>query len=165
MWSLSLLREAIAQQPEAVRRIAVLHPIAENDPDGQQRTIRIPRRAGEARLDRRAQRSNRPSLGGCDPERVRTYAAELVGLKPDVILASTSLVLQPLQRETRTIPIVFINIHDPTRLRRQFDASRRKHHRIYTGRVLDRWEDAAAQAELQWPSPVAETSSGRNGLG
>src|SRR5436190_1403628 len=138
MWSLSLLREAIAQQPEAVRRIAVLHPIAENDPDGQPRTI-VFRGALEklgwteghnVRIDHR--------WAGCDPERVRTYAAELVGLKPDVILASTSLVLQPLQRETRTIPIVFINIHDPTRLRRQFDASRRKHHRIYTGRVLDR---------------------------
>jgi len=36
-----------------------------------------------------------------------------VGLKPDVILAQTSLVVVPLQRETRTIPIVFTQINDP----------------------------------------------------
>jgi putative tryptophan/tyrosine transport system substrate-binding protein len=48
-----------------------------------------------------------------DAERIRAYAIELVGLKPDVIVVSTSLVLQPLQRETRSIPIVFTQITDP----------------------------------------------------
>jgi putative ABC transport system substrate-binding protein len=38
---------------------------------------------------------------------------ELVGLKPDVILASTGLVLQPLRQETRSIPIVFTQISEP----------------------------------------------------
>jgi putative ABC transport system substrate-binding protein len=41
------------------------------------------------------------------------YASELVGLKPDVILASSPLVLQPLLHETRSIPIVFTQITDP----------------------------------------------------
>jgi putative ABC transport system substrate-binding protein len=44
---------------------------------------------------------------------VRTYATELVGLKPDVILAASALALQPLQQETRSIPIVFTQIGDP----------------------------------------------------
>jgi ABC-type uncharacterized transport system substrate-binding protein len=48
-----------------------------------------------------------------DPERARTYAAELVRLKPDVILANTALALMPLKRETGTIPIVFTLIYDP----------------------------------------------------
>jgi putative ABC transport system substrate-binding protein len=48
-----------------------------------------------------------------DPERARTYAAELVRLKPDVILANTALALLPLKRETGTIPIVFTLIYDP----------------------------------------------------
>jgi putative ABC transport system substrate-binding protein len=51
--------------------------------------------------------------GGADPGRIRAHAKELVGLDPDVILVSTSLALQPLLRETRSIPIVFTQITDP----------------------------------------------------
>jgi len=51
--------------------------------------------------------------GAGDRERIRAYAIELVGLKPDVILAVSALVLQPLQQETRRIPIVFTQIGDP----------------------------------------------------
>ena len=48
-----------------------------------------------------------------DPERARRYAAELVRLKPDVILVNTALALLPLKRETSTIPLVFTLIYDP----------------------------------------------------
>ncbi len=48
-----------------------------------------------------------------DPERARAYAAELVRMKPDVILANTALALLPLKQETGTIPIVFTLIYDP----------------------------------------------------
>jgi putative tryptophan/tyrosine transport system substrate-binding protein len=51
--------------------------------------------------------------GGANPQRIRADAIELVGLKPDVILASSPLVLQALQQVTRNIPIVFIQITDP----------------------------------------------------
>jgi putative tryptophan/tyrosine transport system substrate-binding protein len=51
--------------------------------------------------------------GGSDPERIKGYAIELVGLKPDVILVSTGQVLQPLRQETRSIPIIFTQIVDP----------------------------------------------------
>ena len=43
----------------------------------------------------------------------RKYAAELVALAPDVILASTTVALGPLLQLTRTIPIVFVNATDP----------------------------------------------------
>ncbi len=43
-----------------------------------------------------------------DPDRYRQYAAELVALAPDVILAVTSAVVAALQRETRSVPIVFV---------------------------------------------------------
>src|SRR5262249_28055301 len=43
----------------------------------------------------------------------RTYAIELVGLKPDVILAVTAQALQPLQQVTSSIPIVFTQMGDP----------------------------------------------------
>jgi len=48
-----------------------------------------------------------------DPNRARALAKELVELRPDVIVAATSLSLGALVRETRTIPIVFVGVGDP----------------------------------------------------
>jgi len=48
-----------------------------------------------------------------EPERGRNYAAELVNLRPDVILANTALALQPLKQLTQQIPIVFVLVYDP----------------------------------------------------
>ena len=48
-----------------------------------------------------------------DPGRARAYAAELVALNPEVIFAAPSSALAPVQRETRTIPVVFAQIADP----------------------------------------------------
>jgi putative ABC transport system substrate-binding protein len=46
-------------------------------------------------------------------ERARTFAAEMVGLHPDIILAEGVLALTELQKATRTIPIVFVAVSDP----------------------------------------------------
>jgi putative ABC transport system substrate-binding protein len=46
-------------------------------------------------------------------DRARTYAKELVDLHPDVILADSTPQTAALQRETRTIPIVFVVVSDP----------------------------------------------------
>lgn len=51
--------------------------------------------------------------GGSDRDRIQAYANELVDMKPDVIVAQTSLVVPALQRATRTVPIVFMQINDP----------------------------------------------------
>ena len=48
-----------------------------------------------------------------DPDRFRTYAAELVALAPDVILASASASVAALQQASRSVPIVFANVIDP----------------------------------------------------
>jgi putative ABC transport system substrate-binding protein len=48
-----------------------------------------------------------------DPERFKLYAAELVSLNPDVIIANTSPAVAVLRRETTTIPIVFVQVTDP----------------------------------------------------
>jgi putative ABC transport system substrate-binding protein len=48
-----------------------------------------------------------------DLDRIRANAAELVGMSPDIIVASSAPVLAALQQETRTIPIVFVSISDP----------------------------------------------------
>jgi putative tryptophan/tyrosine transport system substrate-binding protein len=48
-----------------------------------------------------------------DLERMTTFAKELVALKPDLIVASTTPVVEALRRETNTIPIVFVIVSDP----------------------------------------------------
>jgi putative ABC transport system substrate-binding protein len=48
-----------------------------------------------------------------DIDRIHKYAAELVALAPDVILAYGGSVVGPLQQVTRTVPIVFVEVIDP----------------------------------------------------
>ena len=103
---------ARAQQGERVRRIGVLMHLAADDPEGQARhatfvqglqqsgwsagrNVRIDTRWGTSEADR------------------RRYAAELVALAPDVILASNSQATLALQAATSTVPIVFANVTDP----------------------------------------------------
>jgi ABC-type uncharacterized transport system substrate-binding protein len=104
---------ARAQRAARMRRIGVLMAFADNDPDAQANITAFQHAlqklgwtdSGNVHIDYR--------WGAGDPERIRAYAIELVGLKPDVILAVTALVLQPLRQETRSIPIVFTQIGDP----------------------------------------------------
>jgi putative ABC transport system substrate-binding protein len=51
--------------------------------------------------------------GGDDTDRIRALARELVGLQPDIIVTASTPTTVTLQRETRTIPIVFLNVSDP----------------------------------------------------
>jgi putative ABC transport system substrate-binding protein len=51
--------------------------------------------------------------GGRDTNRIQAFAQELVGLQPDIIVTSVAATTSALQRETRTIPIVFASIGDP----------------------------------------------------
>src|SRR5262245_66009215 len=104
---------ARTQQGERVRRIGVLMNVAADDPEGQARIAAFQQGLQEwgwtlgrnARIDAR--------WGAVDAESSRRYAAELVGLAPDVILASASAALGALQQTTRTIPVVFVTIIDP----------------------------------------------------
>jgi putative tryptophan/tyrosine transport system substrate-binding protein len=54
--------------------------------------------------------------GGGSVDRIRAYAQELVGLKPDVLLADTTASAIALLRETQTIPIVFVSVTDPVEI-------------------------------------------------
>jgi putative ABC transport system substrate-binding protein len=104
---------ARAQRPDSTRRIGVLTGAAENDPEGQLNVAAF--RQGLQELGWTEGRNVRIEYRwtAADPERIRTYVAELVALRPDVIFANSSLVVAPLQKETRTIPIVFTQINDP----------------------------------------------------
>ena len=50
---------------------------------------------------------------GVDADRIRNFAAELVAISPDVVVAHPTLAAEALARETRTIPIVFTLVSDP----------------------------------------------------
>jgi putative tryptophan/tyrosine transport system substrate-binding protein len=54
-----------------------------------------------------------PRWGGADNNRIQALAQELVGLQPDIIVTGGTPPTVALQRETRTIPIVFVNVADP----------------------------------------------------
>jgi len=102
-----------AQQGERVRRIAVLMPGAADDPEYQARmTAFLQGLAQLGWLDGRNARIDIRWTAG-DADRIRKYAAELVALAPDVILAPASAVTGPLLQATRTIPIVFTTVADP----------------------------------------------------
>jgi putative ABC transport system substrate-binding protein len=104
---------ARAQQTGAVRRVGVLLAYDENDPE----TRRDVSAFNQALADlgwtdgRNVRRDLR--WAGADNSRIQVLAQELVSLKPDIILAGSTPATVALQQETRTIPIVFVNVSDP----------------------------------------------------
>ena len=102
-----------AQQPEQMRLIGVLMGYPESNLTAQSMVTAF--RDGLAKLGWREGINLRIELrwGGADPDRVRTFAKELVDLRPDVILSQTTAVTGVLARETRTVPVVFVNVADP----------------------------------------------------
>ena len=102
-----------AQQTDRIRRVGVLHSVGADDPVGQGRNAAFLRRLKElgwaeglnVRIDIR--------WPAADADRIRKYAAELVALEPDVILATGSATVGPLLQATRSIPIVFALVPDP----------------------------------------------------
>jgi len=103
---------AHAQQPERIRRIGVLHYLQENDPEGRTYVAAFLQALQESgwTVDRNVRIDYRWTGG--DADRVRKYAAELVALAPDVILAAGGSHVGPLQQATHTIPIVFVQVAD-----------------------------------------------------
>jgi putative tryptophan/tyrosine transport system substrate-binding protein len=104
---------ARAQQRERVPRIGVLIGTAADDAIGQARMAAFLQGLGH--LDWMVGRNVRMDIRwtAADADQARGYAAELVALAPDVILASSGSVVGPLRRLTRTIPIVFTETSDP----------------------------------------------------
>ena len=96
-----------AQQRDRVRRIGVLMPWDEDEPVVRPIvSVFTEALAGLGWTDGRNVRMDLRWAGG-DTNRMRTFAKELVGLKPDLIVTSSTPATVALQRETRTIPIVF----------------------------------------------------------
>jgi putative ABC transport system substrate-binding protein len=96
-----------------MRRIGVLIGYEENDPVAKTWVSAFTQAlAGLGWSDGRNVRIDLRWPGG-DINRIRALAQELVGLQPDIILTQATPPTAALQRETRTIPIVFVNVGDP----------------------------------------------------
>jgi putative tryptophan/tyrosine transport system substrate-binding protein len=102
-----------AQQPERIRLIGVLAWGVENDPAVQAGLAAF--QGGLAKLGWTVGSNLRVEIrwGGTNPETFARYAAELVALGPEVLLANSTPCLEALQRQTRTLPIVFTGVTDP----------------------------------------------------
>jgi putative ABC transport system substrate-binding protein len=121
-----------AQQRDRVRRIGVLMGLDENDPLAKAYVSAFTKALADlgwadgrnARMDLR--------WGGDDNNRIQALAQELVGLQPDIILASSTAATVALQRETRTIPIVFGSVSDPVAsgIVARLDRPERERHRL-----------------------------------
>ena len=107
---------ARAQQGEHMRRIGVLMNIGADDPEAPALVGAFSQGLGElgwiigrnARIDYRWYQSN--------AEAARAYAAELLTLTPDIILASGTPGTTAVKQLTRTVPIVFARVGDPVGL-------------------------------------------------
>ena len=103
---------ARGQQPERVRRVGVLMGAPENDPENKRRTSALVdnlralawMEGRNIRIDYRIT---------TDLGRMRGYAAEIVDLGPDVIVAHSNPFLANLRQVNRTIPTVFVQVADP----------------------------------------------------
>jgi putative tryptophan/tyrosine transport system substrate-binding protein len=104
---------ARAQQSGRMRQIGVLVGSAERDPVIQSRMSAFQQALLQLGWSdgRNVQINWRWGAGNGD--RIRAHAAELVGLKPDLIFAANTPVVAALRQETSTIPIVFVTVDDP----------------------------------------------------
>ena len=107
-WPLS----AHAQHPDRIRRIGVLMSFAANDPEAQRRVAAFEK--GLRELGWVDGRNVRLEYRWADNANVlRTYAAELIHMAPDLILANSTPVMAALQEQRHAVPIVFIQVTDP----------------------------------------------------
>ena len=108
-WSSTVL----AQQAERMRRIGLLMLYPENDPEGQLRATAF--RQGLQKLGwtvgRNVQIDSQWGLG--DADWIRSAAAQLLRLSPDVILANGTPAAKTMQQASRTVPVIFIAGSDP----------------------------------------------------
>ena len=137
---------ARAQQPERMRRVGVLMNLAENNTEAWGRRAAFQQAlqqlgwtdGGNVRIDYR--------WAGNDASRLRRYAAELVALAPDVILANATPSVAALQEATHTVPVVFVNVADPVGA--GFVASLARPGRNVTGFLLFEYGMSAKWLEL-----------------
>ena len=105
---------ARGQPGERVRRLSLLANLTENDPQAQARLAVLARGLRDLGwTEGRNLRIEYRWIAGGGIDRIRAVVAEVVASNPDVVWANNTTIVQELQRQTRSIPIVFADITDP----------------------------------------------------
>jgi putative tryptophan/tyrosine transport system substrate-binding protein len=104
---------ARAEQSEQVRRIGVLMASEQSDPLGQSRFAALRQALADLGWNEGRNLRIEDRWSGAAIDRIQTYAAELVGVAPDVLVGNSTPVLSTLRQQTRSIPIVFVIVNDP----------------------------------------------------
>ena len=105
--------DARAKQPERVRLIAVLMNFLESDPAGQVGISAFRNALKNLGWSEGSDLRIEIRWAASDPGTLRTFAKELVELRPDAIVGGSTAAIVALAHETRTIPIVFATVADP----------------------------------------------------
>jgi putative ABC transport system substrate-binding protein len=108
---------ARAQQTGAVRRVGVLMNSAANQPEGQ--AVLAAFMAALRQLGWNEGQNLRVDVrwNAGDVDLAKIYAAQLIGLLPDVIVAASTINLEMVQQATNTVPVVFVGVTDPVEQR------------------------------------------------
>src|SRR5262249_44159283 len=105
---------ARAQQDGRVRRVSVLMSLVENDPEAQARVAALSRGLRDLGWpEGRNLRIEYRGIVGGGIDRIRAAVAEVLASNPDVVHVNNTPIVQELQRQTRSIPILFAGIVDP----------------------------------------------------
>lgn len=102
----------LAQQHDRTRRIAVLSGLAEDDPEARLRVASFEKGLRDLGWIKGKNLQIEYRWAG-DGKLLRGYAAELVASKPELILANSTPVATALREQTRTVPVVFVQVTDP----------------------------------------------------
>jgi len=102
-----------ARAQQRIRRVGVLLGLAADDPESSRRVTVFAQTLQQLGWSEGRDLHVESRWGAGDVGLIQKYAAELVALAPDAILANGDSAMGPLQQATRTIPIVFVNVSDP----------------------------------------------------
>jgi ABC-type uncharacterized transport system substrate-binding protein len=104
---------ARSQTSDRGPHIGVLLSIAEDDPEAQRRSEAFRQALQELGWTEGRNVRIEYRFGAADAGRIAAQVAELVAIKPDVIVANSTPVVTALRQATRSIPVVFVQIIDP----------------------------------------------------
>jgi putative ABC transport system substrate-binding protein len=104
---------ARAQQLDGVRRISFFHDYKAIDPEGKAQVVAFREALKKLGWSEGSNFFLDYKSGAADNEMLRNYATEIIAHKPDVVLTAGATITASLQRASRTVPIVFVNVTDP----------------------------------------------------
>src|SRR4051812_24627633 len=104
---------ARGQQPDRIRRVALLLGIGEDDAEARSRVRAFQQGLRDLGWSEGRNVHIEYRFAASDPDRIKQHVTELVTEAPDVIVANSTPVLAALRQATNSIPIVFAVVNDP----------------------------------------------------